>query len=185
MQAAGALQRASEAQQARSEAARGGRAPSAMLEAELASAQQMAGVEQQKMLDQLSQQTAERKAATRQQLQMSALQSEAQAQAIDPTAQKRAAQAAGVGQAISTLGQGAFKLGTAVGVPTFKQQFQADQLDNLAQKVDAGAQIQADGTYSMDDLDQAQRAAARKFNIAYGIATQGNRFPPASPLLQQ
>ena len=113
MQAAGALQRASEAQQARSEAARGGRAPSAMLEAELAAAQQMAGVEQQKMLDQLSQQTAERKAATRQQMQMSALQAEAQAQAIDPIAQQKAARAAAFGQAIGQIGAPLSQLGMA------------------------------------------------------------------------
>jgi len=120
MQAAGALQRASEAQQARSEAARGGGAPSAMLEAELASAQQMAGVEQQKMLDQLSQQTAERKAATRQQMQMSALQSEAQAQAIDPKAARRAAFAPYAGQAVSQVAAPMSQLGLSQAAPSFK-----------------------------------------------------------------
>jgi len=120
LQAAGSLQRASEAQQSRTEAARGGRAPSAMLEAELAAAQQMASVEQQKMLDQLSQQTSERKAATRQQLQSSALQAEAQAQAIDPKAAARAAFAPAVGQTFGALAAPAMQYGMAQAMPKAK-----------------------------------------------------------------
>lgn len=154
LQAAGSLQRASEAQQARTEAARGGRAPSAMLEAELGAAQQMAAVEQQKMLDQLSQQTAERKAATRQQLQGSALQAEAQAQAIDPEAMRKATMAPYLGQALSSLGSSAFSLGSSVALPTMKKQYEAGQLGRLERKAldfEGALELQSGGKFDLSD----------------------------------
>jgi hypothetical protein len=182
LQAAGAMQRASEAQQSRTEAARGGRAPSAMLEAELGAAQQMAAVEQQKMLDQLSQQTAERKAATRQQLQGAALQSEAQAQAIDPKAMKKATMAPYVGQAIGNVGSSAFSLGSSMGLPTMKQQFQAGKLTKLQGNVGEAATMLESGKYDLSKLSGPQLKAATQFNLLYSQAmrpTYTSSFPEA------
>ncbi len=195
LQAAGSLQRASEAQQSRTEAARGGRAPSAMLEAELGAAQQMAAVEQQKMLDQLSQQTAERKAATRQQLQGAALQAEAQAQAIDPKAAGMAALAPGLGQAIGTLGSAAFQTASSVAMPTMKQQYQAKQFEkdenqlltarNLS-KAGEGLEVDERGFYKFTkDMSPQQVSALRQINARYAQSMPGNYrglqsqyFPP-------
>jgi hypothetical protein len=182
LQAAGAMQRASEAQQSRTEAARGGRAPSAMLEAELGAAQQMAAVEQQKMLDQLSQQTAERKAATRQQLQGAALQSEAQAQAIDPKAMKKATMAPYVGQAIGNVGSSAFSLGSSMGLPTMKQQFQAGKLTKLQGNVGEAATMLESGKYDLSKLSGPQLKATTQFNLLYSQAmrpTYTSSFPEA------
>lgn len=184
LQAAGAIQRASEAQQSRTEAARGGRAPSAMLEAELGAAQQMAAVEQQKMLDQLSQQTAERKAATRQQLQGAALQAQAQAQAIDPKAAYQAALAPGLGQAIGTLGSAAFQTASSIAVPTMKQQYQAKQFEkdenqlltarNLA-KAGEGLEVDERGFYKFTkDMNPQQVSALRQINARYAQSMPGN-----------
>ena len=182
LQAAGAMQRASEAQQARTEAARGGRAPSAMLEAELGAAQQMAAVEQQKMLDQLSQQTAERKAATRQQLQGAALQSEAQAQAIDPEAMKKATMAPYMGQAISGLGASTLQAASKVAIPTMKDQYEAGKLTKLQDDVGKAATMLESGLYDLSNLKGDQLKAATRFNLAYSQATRPtyvSSFPEA------
>jgi len=175
LQAAGAMQRASEAQQARTEAARGGRAPSAMLEAELGAAQQMAAVEQQKMLDQLSQQTAERKAATRQQLQGAALQSEAQAQAIDPKAMKKATMAPYVGQAIGNVGSSAFSLGSSMGLPTMKDQYEAGRLRRLERKATDLSQALEQGSDGRFDLSDPKVTAGLN-QKALGFARDYNRL---------
>ena len=190
LQAAGAIQRASEAQQSRTEAARGGRAPSAMLEAELGAAQQMAAVEQQKMLDQLSQQTAERKAATRQQLQSAALQAQAQAQAIDPKAASQAALAPALGQAIGTLGSAAFETASSVAVPTMKQQYQAKQVQkgqdkilsakNLGQDFQKGLEVDERGFYKFtENMSPEAVGAVRAANTLYAqsMPTSYRGFP--------
>ena len=98
------LDRAALGQQARDEAKRGGQSPSAALESELQASLQASMAEQQKMIDQLSTQEAQNKAAQRQALTGQALQTEMQAQAINPKAIKQATMAPMYGQAAGTVG---------------------------------------------------------------------------------
>ncbi len=105
-----ALDRAALGQQARDEAKRGGQSPSVALEAELDASMQASMAEQQKMIDQLSNQEAQTKAAQRQALRGQALQTEMQAQAIDPKAIKQATRAPMYGQIAGTVGGSAMNL---------------------------------------------------------------------------
>ena len=99
-----ALDRAALGQQARDEAKRGGQSPSVTLESDLAASMQESMAEQQKMIDQMSNQEAQAKAAQRQALRGQALQTEMQAQAIDPKAIAAATRAPMYGQIATTLG---------------------------------------------------------------------------------
>lgn len=99
-----ALDRAALGQQARDEAKRGGQSPSVTLESDLAASMQESMAEQQKMIDQLSNQEAQAKAAQRQALRGQALQTEMQAQAIDPKAIAAATRAPMYGQIATTIG---------------------------------------------------------------------------------
>ena len=104
------LDRAALGQQARDEAKRGGQSPSAALESELQASLQASMAEQQKMIDQLSTQEAQNKAAQRQALTGQALQTEMQAQAIDPKAIKQATMAPMYGQVAGTVGGTAIQM---------------------------------------------------------------------------
>jgi hypothetical protein len=117
-----ALDRAALGQQARDEAKRGGQSPSASLEAELAASMQESMAEQQKMIDQLSTQEAQAKAAQRQALRGQALQTEMQAQAIDPEAIRKATTAPAYAQVATTLAQPAMQLGAGGLAQTAKLQ---------------------------------------------------------------
>ena len=99
-----ALDRAALGQQARDEAKRGGQSPSVTLESDLAASMQESMAEQQKMIDQLSTQEAQAKAAQRQALRGQALQTEMQAQAIDPKAIAAATRAPMYGQIATPIG---------------------------------------------------------------------------------
>jgi hypothetical protein len=113
LQTGAALDRAALGQQARDEAKRGGRSPSAALEGELQASLQASAAEQQKMIDQMSTQEAQAKAAQRQAMNQQALQTKMQAQAIDPKAVAAAARAPMYGQMGATIGQPAMQLGMA------------------------------------------------------------------------
>jgi len=113
LQTGAALDRAALGQQARDEAKRGGRSPSAALEGELQASLQASAAEQQKMIDQLSTQEAQAKAAQRQAMNQQALQTEMQAQAIDPKAIAAATRAPMYAQMGATIGQPAMQLGMA------------------------------------------------------------------------
>lgn len=108
-----ALDRAALGQQARDEAKRGGQSPSVALEADLAASMQESMAEQQKMIDQLSNQEAQAKAAQRQALRGQALQTEMQAQAINPEAIRKAATAPAAAQIGAALAQPAMQLGVS------------------------------------------------------------------------
>lgn len=108
-----ALDRAALGQQARDEAKRGGQSPSMTLEADLAASMQESMAEQQKMIDQMSQQEAQAKAAQREALRSQALQTKMQAQSIDPKAIRKGATAPGVAAGIATMAQPAMQLGVA------------------------------------------------------------------------
>jgi hypothetical protein len=125
MKAGAALDRAALGQMARDEAKRGGESPSIPLEARLAESLQQSMADQQKMIDQLSAQEAQTKAGQRQALRTQALQTKAQAQAIDPDAMARAARAPMYGQIGSTLGSAAIKLAG----PTAMDQIEAKSLE--------------------------------------------------------
>lgn len=122
LKAEAALDRAALGQQARDEAKRGGQSPSASLEAELAASMQESMAEQQKMIDQLSTQEAQAKAAQRQALRGQALQTEMQAQAIDPEAIRKATTAPAYAQVATTLAQPAMQLGAGGLAQTAKLQ---------------------------------------------------------------
>ena len=117
-----ALDRAALGQQARDEAKRGGQSPSVALEAELQASMQESMAEQQKMIDQLSAQEAQAKAAQRQALRGQALQTEMQAQAIDPEAIRKATTAPAFAQVATTLAQPAMQLGAGGLAQTAKLQ---------------------------------------------------------------
>jgi hypothetical protein len=108
-----ALDRAALGQQARDEAKRGGQSPSVALEADLAASMQASMAEQQKMIDQLSNQEAQAKAAQRQALRGQALQTEMQAQAINPEAIRKGATAPAFAQVGAALAQPAMQLGVS------------------------------------------------------------------------
>ena len=78
--------------------------------------------EQQKMIDQLSTQEAQAKAAQRQALRGQALQTEMQAQAIDPEAIRKATTAPAFAQVATTLAQPAMQLGAGGLAQTAKLQ---------------------------------------------------------------
>ena len=108
-----ALDRAALGQQARDEAKRGGQSPSMTLEADLAASMQESMAEQQRSIDALSQQEAQAKDAQRQAMRGQALQTEMQAQSIDPKAIRKGATAPGVAAGIATMAQPAMQLGVA------------------------------------------------------------------------
>lgn len=108
-----ALDRAALGQQARDEAKRGGQSPSVALEADLAASMQASMAEQQKMIDQLSNQEAQAKDAQRQALRTQALQTKMQAQAIDPEAIRKGATAPAFAQVGAALAQPAMQLGVS------------------------------------------------------------------------
>lgn len=108
-----ALDRAALGQQARDEAKRGGQSPSVALEADLAASMQESMAEQQKMIDQLSNQEAQAKAAQRQALRGQALQTEMQKQAINPEAIRMGATAPAFAQVGAALAQPAMQLGVS------------------------------------------------------------------------
>jgi len=173
LKAEAALDRAALGQQARDEAKRGGQNPSAALESELQASLQASMAEQQKMIDQLSQQEAQAKAAQRQALEGQALQTEMQAQAIDPKAIAAATRAPMYGQIGSTVGGTMMQLGA----PTAKQQIQASALETQMDKLkgvdfskpfDPGKMTGAQTAAYM----QYQRAVNPRFN-PYGPTGQG------------
>ena len=168
-----ALDRAALGQQARDEAKRGGQSPSVALEAELQASMQESMAEQQKMIDQLSTQEAQAKAAQRQALRGQALQTEMQAQAIDPKAIAAATRAPMYGQIGSTVGGTALQMAA----PTVKQQVQAKSLEkqmellegvDFSKPFDPGSMTGAQTAAYM----QYQRAVNPRFN-PYGPTGQG------------
>jgi len=147
-----ALDRAALGQQARDEAKRGGQSPSVALEAELDASLQASMAEQQKMIDQMSNQEAQAKAAQRQSLRGQALQTEMQAQAIDPNAIKQATMAPMYGQIAGTVGGSAVSLAS----PTAATQVSGiagQQLANRNQDYLAAIQAATD----FDDLDPSMK----------------------------
>jgi hypothetical protein len=147
-----ALDRAALGQQARDEAKRGGQSPSVALEAELDASLQASMAEQQKMIDQMSTQEAQAKAAQRQALRGQALQTEMQAQAIDPKAIAAATRAPMYGQIAGTVGGSAVSLAS----PTAATQVSGIAGQQLANRnKDYLAAIQA-GT-DFDDLNPSMQ----------------------------
>ena len=163
----GALQRASEAQQTRDDIARGG-GPTSDQEMALAAAQQVGAAQQQQGVDASSSQVAMQKAAQRSNLQLQALQSEAQAQAIDPAAAKKMRTAEGIGAALGAAGQTAVSLTGAAAI----EKIAAADLNKAYQGL-------ADVDMTNFDPAQTLDAAQKK---AYGtIQAHQARYPLAPP----
>jgi hypothetical protein len=123
--------------------------------------------EQQKMIDQLSTQEAQNKAAQRQALRGQALQTEMQAQAIDPKAIKRATMAPMYGQVAGTVGGTAIQMAS----PTAATQLSGitgQQLMNRNEDYKAAIQAGTD----FEDLTPSQQLTQTRLDAL--IAGQQN-----------
>jgi len=167
LQTGAALDRAALGQQARDEAKRGGRSPSAALEGELQASLQASAAEQQKMIDQMSTQEAQAKAAQRQAMNQQALQTEMQAQAIDPKAIAAAARSPMYGQIGGTLASA----GMQVAAPTVSQQIQAGALEKQLAPLD---HVDFSGKFDPGKLTTAEQRAAY---AAYRRAVAPQYYP--------
>ena len=120
MATSGALQRGSEVQAARDENKRGNKAQDIELEKELANVSQQGAAQQMQGIDALSQQQAQMSKARRDQLEMAALQTEQQAQAIDPEAMGLQAAAGAPAAITGAIAQPAMAVGQTVATPSLE-----------------------------------------------------------------
>ncbi len=122
MATSGALQRGSEVQAARDENKRGNKAQDIELEKELANVSQQGAAQQMQGIDALSQQQAQMSKARRDQLEMAALQTEQQAQAIDPEAMGLQAAAGAPAAITGAIAQPAMAVGQSYASPWIQAQ---------------------------------------------------------------
>lgn len=148
MAAGGSMQRASEAQRARDEAARGRGSRDLDIEEKIVEATQAGAAQQMQGIDALSQQQAQAAKARRDQLELASMQATQQAQSIDPEAIGKAA-AAGVPAAVTgSLAQPAMAAGQALAAPGLQMQGQT------------GALASVSGAQSWGDLTPEEQEAA-------------------------
>ncbi len=146
MAASGALQRKADVQAARDENKRGNKAQDIELEKELANVSQQGAAQQMQGIDALSQQQAQMSKARRDQLEMAALQTEQQRQAIDPKAMGLQAAAGAPAAIADTLAQPAMAAGQAWASPYLQAQGLKSGLNPLS------------GASGFEDMTAAEKA---------------------------
>lgn len=130
MLAGGSLQRASEGQRARDEARRGGNT-SVEIDKAVVAATQAGAAQQMQGVDAMSQQQSLASKQRRDQLEMEALQSTAQAQAIDPKAIGKQAMLGTGEKMVGAFAQPASQLGAAAAAPQFQAIGQRDAMETF------------------------------------------------------